>query len=193
MKRRPCKARIWQCNFTLAAVCGIGCGEKVVFVVMSIAPVRRCLDVQKSVQRSLCWCPTQFAATDDLSPCLKITRGHVDRWTVTDSPVRRGCGRRLRCRGAPENHKSRAYENESESESGDKRFSVANPSQLTERASVHSVGLPPPGLEGCARASLKCDQLHLYAVRATERVPAGSCHFSCFTDPSQSVASFLCV
>ncbi len=33
----------------------------------------------------------------------------------------------------------------------------------------------------------------LYAVRATERVPAGSCHFPCFTDPSQSVVSFPCV
>ena len=33
----------------------------------------------------------------------------------------------------------------------------------------------------------------MYAVRATERVPAGSCHFPCFTDPSQSVVSFPCV
>ncbi len=38
----------------------------------------------------------------------------------------------------------------------------------------------------------KCP-LELYAVRAIERVPAGSCHFSCFTDPSQLVASFLCI
>ncbi len=29
----------------------------------------------------------------------------------------------------------------------------------------------------------------LYAVRAIERVPAGSCHFLCFADPSQSVVS----
>ncbi len=33
----------------------------------------------------------------------------------------------------------------------------------------------------------------VYAVRAIERVPAGSCHFSCLTDPSQSVVSFPCV
>ncbi len=33
----------------------------------------------------------------------------------------------------------------------------------------------------------------LYAVRAIERVPAGSCHFPCSTDPSQSVVSFPCV
>ncbi len=33
----------------------------------------------------------------------------------------------------------------------------------------------------------------LYAVRATDRVPAGSCHFPCSTDPSQSVVSFPCV
>ncbi len=33
----------------------------------------------------------------------------------------------------------------------------------------------------------------MYAVRATDRVPAGSCHFLCFTDPSQSVVSFPCV
>ncbi len=33
----------------------------------------------------------------------------------------------------------------------------------------------------------------LYAVRATNRVPAGSCHFLCSTDPSQSVVSFPCV
>ncbi len=33
----------------------------------------------------------------------------------------------------------------------------------------------------------------VYAVRATERVPAGSCHFPCFTDPSQSVVSFPCI
>ncbi len=33
----------------------------------------------------------------------------------------------------------------------------------------------------------------MYAVRATERVPAGSCHFPCSTDPSQSVVSFPCV
>ena len=35
--------------------------------------------------------------------------------------------------------------------------------------------------------------LLLYAVRATNRVPAGSCHFSCLTDPSQSVVSFPCI
>ena len=33
----------------------------------------------------------------------------------------------------------------------------------------------------------------LYTVRAIERVPAGSCHFPCLTDPSQSVVSFPCV
>ncbi len=33
----------------------------------------------------------------------------------------------------------------------------------------------------------------LYAVRAIKRVPAGSCHFLCFTDPSQSVVSFPCI
>ncbi len=33
----------------------------------------------------------------------------------------------------------------------------------------------------------------MYVVRTTERVPAGSCHFPCFTDPSQSVVSFPCV
>ncbi len=33
----------------------------------------------------------------------------------------------------------------------------------------------------------------VYAVRAIERVPTGSCHFSCLTDPSQSVANFPCV
>ncbi len=33
----------------------------------------------------------------------------------------------------------------------------------------------------------------VYAVRAIERVPAGSCHFSCLTDPSQSVVNFPCV
>ncbi len=33
----------------------------------------------------------------------------------------------------------------------------------------------------------------MYVVRATERVPAGSCHFPCFTDPSQSVVSSLCI
>ncbi len=41
-----------------------------------------------------------------------------------------------------------------------------------------------------------CCSLHVfvvYAVRATERVPAGSCHFPCFTDPSKSVVSFPCV
>ncbi len=35
--------------------------------------------------------------------------------------------------------------------------------------------------------------LYVYAVRATERVPTGSCHFPCSTDPSQSVVSFPCV
>ncbi len=34
---------------------------------------------------------------------------------------------------------------------------------------------------------------HVYAVRATERVPTGSCHFLCSTDPSQSVVSFPCI
>ncbi len=33
----------------------------------------------------------------------------------------------------------------------------------------------------------------VYAVRAIERVPAGSCHFSCLTDPSQSVVNFPCI
>ncbi len=33
----------------------------------------------------------------------------------------------------------------------------------------------------------------LYAVRAIERVPAGSCHFPCLTDPSQLVVSFPCI
>ncbi len=33
----------------------------------------------------------------------------------------------------------------------------------------------------------------LYAVRAVNRVPAGSCHFSCSTDTSQSVVSFPCI
>ncbi len=33
----------------------------------------------------------------------------------------------------------------------------------------------------------------LYAVRAIERVPAGSCHFPCSTNPSQSVVSFPCI
>ncbi len=33
----------------------------------------------------------------------------------------------------------------------------------------------------------------LYAVRAIKRVPAGSCHFLCLTDPSQSVVSIPCV
>ncbi len=35
--------------------------------------------------------------------------------------------------------------------------------------------------------------VELYAVRATDRVPAGSGHFPCSTDPSQSVVSFPCV
>ncbi len=39
----------------------------------------------------------------------------------------------------------------------------------------------------------QCPGLFVYAVRAIERVPAGSCHFSCLTDPSQSVVSFPCV
>ncbi len=39
-----------------------------------------------------------------------------------------------------------------------------------------------------------CERLTpVYAVRAIERVPAGSCHFSCLTDPSQSVVNFPCV
>ncbi len=33
----------------------------------------------------------------------------------------------------------------------------------------------------------------VYAVRAIKRVPAGSCHFLCLTDPSQSVVSVPCV
>ncbi len=37
------------------------------------------------------------------------------------------------------------------------------------------------------------DVRKLYAVRAIERVPAGSCHFSCLTDPSQSVVNFPCI
>ena len=45
----------------------------------------------------------------------------------------------------------------------------------------------------CGRKLYHCEPSILYAVRATERVPAGSCHFPCFTDPSQSVASSLCV
>ncbi len=57
-----------------------------------------------------------------------------------------------------------------------------------------------------AKAICKSDQLitlhsycatlrtnSLYAVRAIERVPAGTCHFSCLTDPSQSVVNFPCV
>ncbi len=36
-------------------------------------------------------------------------------------------------------------------------------------------------------------ELCVYAVRAIERVPAGSCHFLCLADPSQSVVSFPCV
>ncbi len=42
-------------------------------------------------------------------------------------------------------------------------------------------------VEAVARHSL------LYAIRATDRVPAGSCHFPCSTDPSQSVVSFPCI
>ncbi len=41
--------------------------------------------------------------------------------------------------------------------------------------------------------STRDGSIGVYAVRAINRVPAGSCHFSCSTDPSQSVASFPCI
>ncbi len=54
-----------------------------------------------------------------------------------------------------------------------------------------------PSIVGCF-ASCYCHCTRntgslLYAVRAIERVPADSCHFSCLTNPSQSVVNFPCV
>ncbi len=45
----------------------------------------------------------------------------------------------------------------------------------------------------CVEYQHLSDRVQLYAVRAIDRVPAGSCHFSCLTDPSQSVVNFPCV
>ncbi len=61
---------------------------------------------------------------------------------------------------------------------------------FTNRRSSRNVDLPDTSVSPEQQELVR---RKLYAVRAINRVPAGSCHFSCSTDPSQSVVSFPCV